>query len=71
MKGKQMKEFKILLLTALLIMGSFIYGCMVDSSSHTHAMSKKDKEQFAQMVAEKVVELQKQHQTHELNFDPD
>ncbi|MHC4130974.1 MAG: hypothetical protein ACYSSP_08645 [Planctomycetota bacterium] len=66
-----MKEFKILLLTALLIMSGFIYGCMVDSSSHTHAMSKQEREQFAEMVAEKVLELQRQQHSHDLDYDPD
>ncbi|MHC4293913.1 MAG: hypothetical protein ACYSTX_06410 [Planctomycetota bacterium] len=66
-----MKEVKILLLTALLIMSSLLYGCMVDSSTNTKTMSKKDKEQFAQMVAEKVIELQREQHSHDLDYDPD
>jgi hypothetical protein len=71
MKGKQMKEFKILLLTGLFIMSSFLYGCKVDSSTTTYSMCEEEKEQFAEMVAEKVIELQSQQKTQDLDFEPD
>ncbi|MHC4844344.1 MAG: hypothetical protein ACYTEE_11125 [Planctomycetota bacterium] len=66
-----MKEFKILLLTGLFIMSSFLYGCKVDSSTTTYSMCEEEKEQFAEMVAEKVIELQSQQKTQDLDFEPD
>jgi hypothetical protein len=71
MKGKQMKKIKILLLTGLLIMSSFLYGCKLDSSTTTYSMCEEEKEQFAEMVAEKVIEMQRDQHSHDLDFEPD
>jgi hypothetical protein len=54
------KGIKFILQTGLLIISGFLYSCHVDSSTTTYSMSDEDKEQFAEMVAIKVIELQRQ-----------
>ena len=71
MKGKQMKEVKILLLAVLLIMSALLYGCRVETTTKSYSMSEHEREQFAEMVAEKVIELQRQQHSHDLHSDPD
>ena len=51
---------KVLILTALLILGSIVCGCFVKTETRTCEMSREEKIEFAEMVAEKVVELQEQ-----------
>lgn len=51
---------KVLLLAALLVLGSFVCGCGIDMSTRQSKMTPKEKCEFADMVAERVVELQKQ-----------
>jgi hypothetical protein len=61
------KQIKFMLHTALLVMSILLHGCKVDSSTTTYSMSDKDREQFATMVAEKVIELQRQEQSEDID----
>ena len=53
-----MKTLKGLLLSVIFITACITGGCL-NVQSHERAMSKREKEQFAEMVAKKVVEYQK------------
>ena len=58
-----MKKLRLLVLAAVFMLSSLIGGCMfrVDATKGSlDACSKKEKEQFAEIVAKKVVELQRE-----------
>ena len=51
---------KALVLAVLFILSTIICGCVVKTETSTCEMSREEKIEFAEMVAEKVVELQEQ-----------
>ena len=51
---------KALVLAVLFILSTIICGCVVKTETSRCEMSRAEKIEFAEMVAEKVVELQEQ-----------